>query len=128
MQIVKRKVWAAKSTVLPNGKGSFYEYRKCRRKENYLLRKRWEKVKRWGKSSPGVWRHMPLGKPYGLKNHVNPGLRIARPIWEGRLIDANGDVSAREMIDAVFIHSYRTRLMICLFFIFFYSFNRSIAL
>jgi len=35
------------------------------------------------------------GKPRGLKDHVNPGLKAARLIWEGRSIDRFGDEPAR---------------------------------
>ncbi|MEY4573469.1 MAG: hypothetical protein RLZ10_2759, partial [Bacteroidota bacterium] len=35
------------------------------------------------------------GKPYELKDQIYRGLRVARPISEGRLMDADGDVSAR---------------------------------
>ena len=57
-------------------------------------------MKRWGKSPPHVWRQIWQGKPYELKDHVYRGLRAARSISEGRLIDLNCEVEAREMIDS----------------------------
>lgn len=54
-----------------------------------------EKVKRRGKSSPCFWRQKQQGKPYGLKDHVNQGLRVARLILEGRSIDSKSDFRAR---------------------------------
>jgi len=52
-------------------------------------------MKRRGKSPPHSWRQLWQGKPYELKDHVYRGLRVARPISEGRLIDPNCEVRAR---------------------------------
>lgn len=56
-----------------------------------------EKVKRWSKSPPVNWRQFAHGKPCGLKDHVNQGLRAARPILEGRSMERFSNNSRREM-------------------------------
>jgi hypothetical protein len=39
------------------------------------------------------------GKPYGLKGQIYQGLRAARPILRGWLIDPASDGGTREMIE-----------------------------
>jgi len=58
------------------------------------------------------------GKPYGLKDHVNQGLRVARPILEGRSIEPSSDGRSREMIDDLLRQITEPGLWLAFFYFF----------
>jgi hypothetical protein len=97
--MARRKVGTTQGAILPSGKAS-PQAGTASATENNRLALGEIRVKTWGKSPRVMVVTSSWGKPYGLQGQIyrhpaNGGIRTARPMPEGRLLEPGGDPGPR---------------------------------